>query len=74
MFTQVTEEVEEMACDSDKDDDIIENDTYHSVVKLGRGKKITKQCSPMLSWLRKGGDPQNLNDRLLCKHQGSGTP
>jgi hypothetical protein len=34
----VTEDVEEMACDSDKDDDIIENDTYHSVVKLGRGK------------------------------------
>jgi hypothetical protein len=35
----VIEEVEEMACDSDKDDDIFENDTYHSVVKLGRGKR-----------------------------------
>jgi hypothetical protein len=51
----VTEEVEEMACDSDKDDDIIGNDTYHSVAKLGRGKKITKQCSLCsgLSWLKK---------------------
>jgi hypothetical protein len=59
LFTQVTEEVEEMACDSDTD--VIENGTYHSVVKLGRGKKITNKCSPFfrVELAKKRGYPQN---------------
>jgi hypothetical protein len=38
LFTQVTKEVEEMACDSVSDVDIVGDDTYHGVVKLGRNK------------------------------------
>jgi hypothetical protein len=38
LFTQVTKEVEEMACDSVSDVDIVGDDIYHGVVKLGRNK------------------------------------
>jgi hypothetical protein len=39
--------VEEMACNSDSDNDMVGDYTNHSVVKLGRRNKITKQCSPV---------------------------
>jgi hypothetical protein len=42
LFTQVTEEVEEMACDSESDVDIAGDDTYHGVVKLGRSKRLQR--------------------------------
>jgi hypothetical protein len=40
LLTQVIEEVEEMACDSESDTDMVGGYTNHSVVKLGRSKKI----------------------------------
>jgi hypothetical protein len=44
LFTQVTEDVEEMACDSVSDVDIVGDDIYHGVVKLGRSKKLQRSA------------------------------
>jgi hypothetical protein len=62
LLTQVTEEVEEMACDSESDTDMVGGYTNHSVVKLGRTKKITKKCYPVFSaeLAKKRGRPPTL--------------
>jgi hypothetical protein len=62
LFTKVTEEVDEMACNSDSDTEMVGDYTNHSVVKLGRSNNITKQCSPVF-WVelaKKRGRPPKL--------------
>jgi hypothetical protein len=69
LFTQVTEELDDMAEESD-DDLVMDTSPGKGQLNKSGNKRIMKLCSPVfrVELAKKGVDTPRINDRLLCEY------
>jgi hypothetical protein len=69
LFTQVTEELDDMAEESD-DDMVMDISPGKGQLNKSGNKRIMKPCSPVfrVELAKKGVNPPRINDRVLCEY------